>query len=355
MNPKIAMLARYSRNGASSRLRFLQYEPALAAAGMEPAFEPFFGPEYLAALYDGRARRMQIVASYARRLALLRRRPSPDLLWIQSEAFPWLPAICERAALTGAAPYAIDCDDAIFHRYDLHRSAAVRAMLGAKIDRLMAGAAIVTAGNPYLAERALRAGARCVEIVPTVVDLDHYAVGERAGSDRPPAIGWIGTPSTWREYMVPLMPALLEIAAGHGARIRTVGAEPLAHPLVDAFAWTEASEVRRIQEMDIGIMPISDTPWSRGKCGYKLIQYMACGLPVVASPVGVNADIVEHGVNGFLATTPDEWRSAIGTLLDDEDLRRRMGNAGRAKVERAYSLAVWGPRVAGMLRQAVRH
>jgi hypothetical protein len=115
--------------------------------------------------------------------------------------------------------------------------------------------------------------------------------------------------------------------------------------------WSEDSEVAMIQSMDIGIMPLTDSPWARGKCGYKLIQYMACGLPVVASPVGVNADIVEHGVNGFLATTEDEWRQALTTLLRDPDLRRRMGAAGRRKVETDYSLQVWGPRVAAIFHE----
>jgi hypothetical protein len=112
----------------------------------------------------------------------------------------------------------------------------------------------------------------------------------------------------------------------------------------------EETEVSAIQSMDIGVMPLTDTPWARGKCGYKLIQYMACGLPVIASPVGVNKDIVEHGVNGFLAETDKEWCSAIETLLSDSELRRRMGAAGRKKVEESYSLQVWGPRVAQMLR-----
>ena len=102
--------------------------------------------------------------------------------------------------------------------------------------------------------------------------------------------------------------------------------------------------------MDIGIMPLTDTPWARGKCGYKLIQYMACGIPVIASPVGVNAELVEHGVNGFLASSDAEWAETLQTLLHDPDLRARMGEAGRRKVEREYSLQVWGPRVAHMLR-----
>jgi glycosyltransferase involved in cell wall biosynthesis len=114
--------------------------------------------------------------------------------------------------------------------------------------------------------------------------------------------------------------------------------------------WSEDREVADIQEMDIGIMPLPDAPWMRGKCGYKLIQYMACGLPVVASPVGVNRDIVDHGVNGFLAETPAEWAEALGTLVTDAALRQRMGAKARALVENQYSLRVQGPYIAKLLR-----
>ena len=118
---------------------------------------------------------------------------------------------------------------------------------------------------------------------------------------------------------------------------------------LEVIAWSEDTEVDTIQSMDIGVMPLPDTPWARGKCGYKLIQYMACSLPVIASPVGVNKEIVEHGINGFLAETHDEWVKALNTLLGDADLRQRMGAAGRAKVEREYSLQVYGPKVANLL------
>jgi glycosyltransferase involved in cell wall biosynthesis len=103
--------------------------------------------------------------------------------------------------------------------------------------------------------------------------------------------------------------------------------------------------------MDIGIMPLTDTPWANGKCGYKLLQYMACGLPVIASPVGVNEKIVEHGVNGFLAQTDEDWKFYIKKLLSDSDLRCRMGAAGRKKVEKEFSLQVWGPHVAKTMQE----
>ena len=97
-------------------------------------------------------------------------------------------------------------------------------------------------------------------------------------------------------------------------------------------------------------MPLDNSPWARGKCGYKLIQYMACGLPVVASPVGVNKDIIDHGINGFLVETDEEWYATIKRLMNDQDLRHQMGYAGREKVKNQYSLKVWGPRVSGIAK-----
>jgi glycosyltransferase involved in cell wall biosynthesis len=156
--------------------------------------------------------------------------------------------------------------------------------------------------------------------------------------------------------MAPIMPSLRCVAGAENARISAVGAGRAAkpHQFLDILPWSEETEAASIQAMDIGIMPLTDTPWARGKCGYKLIQYMACGLPVIASPVGVNTEIVEHGVNGFLATTDADWREALVMLLRDPDLRNRMGAAGRRKVEEQYSLQVWGPRVADMLSKVAR-
>lgn len=353
---KVLMITRYDAAGASSRLRLLQYTPALAAAGIAAEVIPFFSAAYLDRLYAGRSTRAEAFGAYARRVRELGGARAFDLLWLEKEALPWLPWAIERRMLPRGVPLVADFDDAVFHNYDLHGSGPVRRVLGDKIDRLMAGAALITAGNAYLAERAVAAGAARVEIVPTVVDLESYRVAPLPAAGEPQRIGWIGTPSTWDAYVVPMLPLLTRIAAEAGARVLAVGAgqggEP--HPLLDMEPWSEAAEVPLIHRMSIGIMPLDDTPWARGKCGYKLIQYMACGLPVVASPVGVNADIVEHGVNGFLARTPEEWHAAISTLLRDPDLGQRMGAAGRRKIETSYALGTWGPRVAAMLQDAAR-
>lgn len=345
------MVTRYDASGASSRLRHMQYAGALRAAGMETVIEPFFGGSYLANLYANRSTFPQALAAYGRRMRQLGRGSRADVLWLEKEALPWLPWAVENRLLPKGVPLVVDLDDAVFHNYDLHRSGVVRHVLGDKLDRLMARAALVTAGNPYLADRARAAGAARVEIIPTVVDLCTYVPAPPKKAGEAATIGWIGTPSTWQAYVQPLMPLLADVTAAAGARIMAVGAghAATAHPLLDSKPWSEETEVARIHEMSIGIMPLADTPWAKGKCGYKLIQYMACGLPVIASPVGVNADIVEHGVNGFLAQTEAEWGEAIRTLLDDPDLRQRMGAAGRSKVEAQFALQFWGPRVAAML------
>lgn len=346
------MLTRYERSGASSRLRMIQYGDAFRLEGMQHSCAPFFDQTYLERLYSGQSTRGSIFGAYTRRGSQLRQAVQADLLWLEKEALPWLPWVIEHALIPTGIPLVVDYDDAVFHRYDMHRSSAVRRLLGGKLDRLMSSAALITAGNRYLADRAKAAGARRIEIVPTVVDLSAYTIKPETVPTRPPSIGWIGTPSTWTEYMAPLMPLLTQVAEAHGARIAVVGAgrAAAAHPFLDNLQWAEDSEVTRIQAMDIGIMPLTDTPWARGKCGYKLIQYMACGLPVIASPVGVNAEIVEHGVNGFLASSDAEWAEALRTLISDPTLRARMGKEGRRKVEKNYSLQVWGPRVAQMLR-----
>jgi glycosyltransferase involved in cell wall biosynthesis len=330
----------------------MQYLPALTSEGFKVHVAPFFDDAYLHALYSGQRAKGSKLGYVSQRIRQMRTHPQPDLIWLEYEALPWVPWMIERTFLPRGVPIVSDYDDAIFHRYDLHRAAAVRWLLGRKIDRIMQRSRLVAAGNDYLAGRARNAGARQIEIVPTVVDLSQYKVRSEPRTNTSAQVGWIGTPNTWDAFGKHLYSQLIDTLATHGARFKAVGAKLEAESVgeLDVVPWSEDTEVRAIQSMDIGVMPLTDTPWARGKCGYKLIQYMACGLPVVASPVGVNKDIVEHGVNGFLAETDAEWRSAIETLLADAELRRRMGAAGRRKVEEHYSLQVWGPRVAQMLR-----
>jgi hypothetical protein len=136
--------------------------------------------------------------------------------------------------------------------------------------------------------------------------------------------------------------------AAIGARSDQVAGGPFV-----AQPWSEADEARLLRGIDIGIMPLPDEPWTRGKCGYKLIQYMASGLPVVASPVGVNRDLVRHGENGFIASSESEWEEALARLSADPDLCRRMGLAGRRRVEAEFSLEIQAPRLERLLRSVM--
>jgi glycosyltransferase involved in cell wall biosynthesis len=345
------ILTRYSRLGASSRLRTMQYSGCFERHGIECTYIPLFSDNYLRQLYAGGSTAGASIAAYFSRIMSLVNMNKTDLLWIEKEALPWVPWVFERGLLPRNVPIAVDFDDAVFHRYDQHQSYTVKRLLGSKLDKLMASASLITVGNNYLRDRAMKVGAKRVEIVPTVVDLANYTQKLEDISVSDPSIGWIGTPSTWKEYMVPMMETLVQQAYVNNSKILVVGAGQIEEKdfLVEHRPWAEEIEVDQIHEMAIGIMPLSDTPWSRGKCGYKLIQYMACGLPVIASPVGVNSSIVEHGVNGFLASSNTEWTDALQTLLNDPKLRARMGKAGRQKIECKYSLEVWAPYVTDLL------
>jgi glycosyltransferase involved in cell wall biosynthesis len=349
---EVLLLCKYDRSGASSRVRSHQFLPYLEAHGIRVRASPLFPPPYLERLYRGSGRAPLLVArSYARRLAALAGARRFPLVWIEKEALPWVPAPLERLLLAGRLRYVLDLDDAVFHRYDQSRHRAVRALLGRKIDRLLRGAALVTAGSRYLAERAEAAGARRVVLLPSVVDPARYPAAPPAPG-RGFAVGWIGSPLTFG-YVADIAPALARFCRQHGATLRLVGAGSAELPGVPTARadWSESEEPRLLASFDVGIMPLRDRPFERGKCGYKLLQYMAVGRPVVASPVGANREIVTPAV-GFLAATSAEWVARLAALRGDPALRAAMGQAGRRRVEERYALGVAAPRLRDALLEA---
>lgn len=353
---KIALLSKYSRLGASSRLRTFQYLPALKNAGFEVQLIPLFDDNYLHHLYAGRRSIKAILSYYYKRIRILRDLVNVDLIWLEYEGFPYFPYWLEKFLLPTGVPYIVDYDDAVFHNYDQSSHSLVR-LLSHKIDKVMANAALVICGNEYLASRARKSNAKHVKIVPTVIELSRYSLTKR-NVDQGSVIGWAGSPST-QKYILDILPSLQNICGDNSARLVLVGAHPdfsigLPDEAVDIVEWSEESESQAISNFDIGIMPLPDEPWARGKCGYKLIQYMACGLPVIASPVGVNTEIVEHGVNGFLANTQEEWCQALTTLKEDSALRKKMGDAGRRKVEEKYCLQVTAPILLDLLQATLK-
>lgn len=348
---KILVLSRYERLGASSRVRMLQYIPWLEDHGFSVTVSALFSDKYLGHYYrSGKKSPGEILKSYLARVARLAACGSYDLLWIEKELFPFLPPWGESMLGLFRKPYVVDYDDAVFHEYDGHANLAVRCFLGQKIDAVMRKAALVVAGNDYLADRARLAGAKRVECIPSVIDLKRYQAAA-AQTGKMFTIGWIGSPSI-SYYLKVVEPALAEMCRDGNTRVVLVGAGRLELKGIpfEVIPWSEETEVAGIQTFDAGIMPLPDTPWEWGKCGFKLIQYMACGIPVVASPIGVNTKIVEQGVNGFLADTTDEWVRALSSLRDNSGMRQAMGRAGRVKVEAEYCLQVTAPGLTDLLK-----
>jgi glycosyltransferase involved in cell wall biosynthesis len=349
---KVLALTRYGRLGASSRMRLYQYVPVWSALGIEVQVSPLLSDDYLKRLYSRQATNwFDILHDYLTRALTLLRARKFDLVWIEKELFPNLPAWFEQALGALNIRYVVDYDDAVFHNYDLAPHLAKR-FLANKIDKVMRSSALVICGNAYLAERSRSTGVRRVEIIPTVIDLDRYGVLTPVPKKHI-VVGWIGSPSTVK-YLQAVVPALEALAMEFPVQLRVIGAQFFAPGLyVDCRPWSEESEVIEIQDFDIGIMPLTDSLWERGKCGYKLIQYMACGLPVVASPVGVNREIVRHGANGYLASSVDEWVDAFRALFSNSQNRFAMGVEGRLSVEKTYCLQVTGPRLAKLFHEVV--
>jgi glycosyltransferase involved in cell wall biosynthesis len=353
---RVLLLTRYGALGASSRVRFYQFVPGLEARGCIIESAPLLSDDYLADLYAGRATRVAPIAmAYLRRVSnVLRAARQADVIWLEKEALPWIPATLERLVLRTSLPVVVDYDDAVFHRYDLHRLGVVRATLGSKIDVVMRRAAIVVAGNEYLASRARQAGARRVEIVPTVVDTTRYLQTPEP-AEPPFTVGWIGSPAT-APYLVRVREPLKALQSTHGAKLCLIGAPPgtLRELAPDIVPWREDKEVAALQACHVGMMPLPDEPWERGKCGYKLIQFMACGRAVIGSPVGVNREVICHGTNGWLADSTAEWREAFATLAGDPERRHLLAEAGRQTVEERYSMTRVLPVLDSLLRDAAQ-
>jgi glycosyltransferase involved in cell wall biosynthesis len=349
---KVLLLSRYSWAG-SSRIRSLKYIPLLEKEGLKITVAPLMDDAYVKRYYAGQPTDWpHLFLLYARRIRDLLSAGQFDLVWIERETLPYLPAFPEWFLHRFGIPYVIDYDDAVFHNYDSHRRWIVRATLGRKIDKVMRYAQMVIVGNDYLAERAKQAGAKCIEYLPTTVDLNGIDPNVQPQNEVF-TVGWIGTPANVK-YLAHIAPALKEVCRNGVGRLVTVGARPweLGDINGEIRKWSLETESADIQSFDVGIMPLPDTPFERGKCAYKILQYFACGRPAVASPVGVNSQVVEQGVNGYLPSTTNQWIHALSTLRDNPSLRHLMGTLGRQKIENSYSLQKTAPRLASLLKTA---
>jgi len=347
-------LSLYGPQAASHRVRLSQFKPGLLSAGINLQIQSLLDDAYLQRSFSGRRPSLRrLLDAYGRRLHSLRHSDPFDLAIVYAELLPFLPGWLERLLLE--LPFIYDYDDAFFLKYRSGRLRLLQPLLGAKADRLMAAAVAVTAGNSALAAYARRFNSN-VTILPSVVDTVEYCPAEvlQFGSSlKPFTVGWIGSPST-APYLQLLVHPLQQLARECPVRLVVVGGPAPSIPGVDVVPqpWSLEQEVSLIQQFDVGVMPLPDSPWTRGKCAYKLIQCMACGIPVVGSSVGANVDAVPPEC-GFLAESSEQWLDAFRLLLADTNLRQQMGSAARLWVEKRYSLRSALPVFSGVIQRAV--
>jgi len=288
------------------------------------------------------------------RVRQLRAARRADVVLLQRKLLPlWQLRILRRAA-----PCLIyDVDDAVYGRDSFHPKPHESWQRLARFWATVYAADAITVGNDWLGDRA--AGyvePDRVHVIPTCVEPERYPLAQhhrRGGAVR---LVWIGQQSTLPSLEA-VQPQLAAAGAGMpGLELRVVcdGAPRLSGVRVVPRPWSSATEGAELAACDVGICWLPDDDWSRGKCGLKVLQYMAAGLPVVANPVGVNRRLVVHGETGFLATGPAEWASAISQLARDPQLRQQMGDAGRRRVDRQFSAARWGPRFAAVVAETAR-
>jgi len=340
--------------GASTRYRVLAYIPYLERQGCTVDLHPFFPSKSLAAVYSSGellGKLYYVVEGFQKRLSRLRRHRY-DLVLVHRELFPLgLKVFLGRLGKIGAQVVYDYDDDAMFLPQRQSRGLLGRLENTDSVREIMALSNLVIAGNDFLAAYA-RQYNRNVMVLPTAVDIEKFR--PRYSSQRADrcTIGWIGSHTTVK-YLYSLRSIFERLAKTHSFELKVVGASfslSLNGLHVRQQGWSLEREVWDFQNCDIGVYPLWDDDWSKGKCGFKAIQFMAVGVPVIASEVGVNREIIQDGVNGFLAASEQEWCDKLALLLKNPDLRREIGLAGRKIVEERYSLDVNAPKLLHALR-----
>ena len=354
----LALMPALYDTSPSQRYRLEQWEPLLRERGVEITYEPFEDEELHAFLYKPGmiGKKLQLVTrGLSRRMSLVRNAKDYDLVYIMREAALLGPPVFERLIHQRRVPIVFDFDDAVFVSYRSPSNGYLSYLkFASKTKTICRIASHVMAGNPYLAEYARQVNDR-VTVIPTTIDTEKYRVSERKESSGPPVIGWTGSYSTV-QHLDTLRGALKKLAERESFQLRVIGTPSYQCPPIDveAMPWRADTELQDLSAIDIGVMPLPDDKWSKGKCGLKALQFMALGIPTICSPVGVNTDIIQDDQNGFLASTEDEWVDKLTRLLRSRELRQRLGQAGRTTVEQKYSAITQSPRVYEIFKSVLR-
>jgi glycosyltransferase involved in cell wall biosynthesis len=361
--PSILFLTAYPIEDASCRHRVHQFTAYLQAAGYECRVSSFATTKLFRALRSrGRIPTKVAHAAYCalKRTLRLIRLSDFDIVVIHREAFPFLAPTVERWILRRHPRVLYSFDDAVYaghgKREMLSHPFLYRAKHGRGYDEVIRRSYHVIAGNRVLAQHAAKLNPN-VTVIPTVVDCERLWCKPARRSGYPVTIGWIGSRST-ASYLAEIEPVLSEIAARNAGRVRfrIFGCPEynLAVPGSQSLPFALDRESEDIRSLDIGLMPMPDNEWTRGKCAFKAIQYMSSGVPTIASPIGTITDLIQHNVNGLLVKSPGEWLYELERLIYDLPLCRRLALNARRTIEEKYSLQVWGPRLVSLFDKITR-
>jgi len=338
---KILFIVPYSTEGASNRFRVEQYLPYLDKEGIKYDIRPFVSSRFYKILYLKKQRARKIIyfiQSFFNRILDIIRLHRYDLVFIHREACPFGPPIFEWMIYKFKKPIIYDFDDAIFlQNYNLANRFYRFLKFPSKTKEIIKMASMAIVPNIFLKEYTCKFN-KHVYVIPTPIDTDKFKIAEKSSNKL--TIGWVGSFTT-APYLKIVFNAMQQLSKKYDFVLKIFGAGEIisiSGVKIENHDWHLKEEVEYFQSIDIGIYPLIDTLWARGKAGFKAIQYMAIGVPVVASSIGMVKDFIEDGVNGCLVKTEEEWVEKISKLIEDPNLRRKIGLAGRKTVEEKYSL-----------------
>lgn len=346
----------YPTEGASNRYRVEQFLPYLKKNNIQYRLRPFWSSPAFKILYaKGKLARKicYFIAGTLRRLIDLCSLWRYDIVFIHRESFPLGGATFERFALLWHKPIIYDFDDAIFlPSVSTSNSFIERFKDPGKVATIIKYSSHIITGNEYLADFA-RHFNKHVIVIPTSFDTDTYAPSPKTRKETI-TIGWIGSPTTLA-FLEPLKTTMITLAQRFpNVRFKIVGGElnvPNCPSIINK-PWNLTEEISDVRSFDIGIMPMPDNAWTKGKCGFKAILCMSMAIPCVCSPVGVNTEIIREGFNGYLATSDAEWTDKLSTLIQNDALREKIGAQARITVEKNYSLQITAPQFIGILKES---
>jgi len=322
---KILFLPKYNELGPSSRYRIYQYLESYKKAGIKVEVAPLFESHFFS-----KSKTVKISYTlhyYLRRAFKLLQLYKYDLIYIEYELFPYFPSIFEKLFKILNINYIVDFDDAIFHNYDSSPNFLVKLFLSNKINNVIKNANYVVSGSPYLTKYISQLNANCIEI-PTSVREEFYCQKNKKENNAVFTIGWIGSRTT-SVNVLKLIPAFEELSQKIKFQLNLVGfdkneSNKLAHLNVNFIDWDSKTEIEEINKFDVGIMPLDNTPFNQGKCGFKLVQYMGCSLPTIATPLEANVKINRNKKNLF-ATSNEDWVIAFENVYNNQDYFREIG------------------------------